>query len=43
VLGIIGPNGAAHLLKLIARGMAPTGGRIRRRGRVISLLEPAWL
>ncbi len=41
VLGIIGSNGAGKstMLKLIARVIAPTGGRIRGRGRVVSLLE----
>ena len=41
VLGIIGSNGAGKstLLKMIARVIAPTGGRIRGHGRVVSLLE----
>ena len=41
VLGIIGSNGAGKstLLKIIARVIAPTSGRIRGRGRVVSLLE----
>ena len=41
VLGIIGSNGAGKstLLKIIARVIAPTGGRVRGRGRVVSLLE----
>src|SRR5687767_5599183 len=41
VLGIIGSNGAGKstLLKMIARVIAPTSGRIRGRGRVVSLLE----
>lgn len=41
VLGIIGRNGAGKstLLKILSRVTAPTGGRIRVRGRVASLLE----
>jgi lipopolysaccharide transport system ATP-binding protein len=41
VLGIIGSNGAGKstLLKMIARVIGPTAGRIRGRGRVVSLLE----
>jgi len=41
VLGIIGSNGAGKstLLKIIARVIAPTGGRVRGHGRVVSLLE----
>jgi len=41
VLGIIGSNGAGKstLLKTIARVIAPTSGRIRGHGRVVSLLE----
>jgi homopolymeric O-antigen transport system ATP-binding protein len=41
VLGIIGSNGAGKstLLKIIAKVIAPTAGRIRGRGRVVSLLE----
>ena len=41
VLGIIGSNGAGKttLLKVIARVIAPTMGRVRGRGRVVSLLE----
>ena len=41
VLGVIGSNGAGKstLLKMIARVIAPTNGRIRGRGRVVSLLE----
>jgi lipopolysaccharide transport system ATP-binding protein len=41
VLGIIGGNGAGKttLLKVISRVIAPTSGRIRGRGRVVSLLE----
>jgi lipopolysaccharide transport system ATP-binding protein len=41
VLGVIGSNGAGKstLLKMIARVIAPTSGRIRGRGRVVSLLE----
>jgi len=41
VLGVIGSNGAGKttLLKVISRIIAPTSGRIRGRGRVISLLE----
>ena len=41
VLGIIGSNGAGKstLLKIIARVIGPSGGRVRGRGRVVSLLE----
>jgi lipopolysaccharide transport system ATP-binding protein len=41
VLGIIGSNGAGKstLLKVIAKVIAPTAGRVRGRGRVVSLLE----
>lgn len=41
VVGVIGPNGAGKstLLKLISRITPPTSGRIRGRGRVVSLLE----
>jgi len=41
VLGIIGSNGAGKttLLKVIAKVIAPTEGRVRGRGRVVSLLE----
>jgi lipopolysaccharide transport system ATP-binding protein len=41
VLGVIGSNGAGKstLLKIIARVIAPTLGRVRGRGRVVSLLE----
>ena len=41
VLGVIGANGAGKstLLKVIAKVVAPTGGRVRGRGRVVSLLE----
>jgi lipopolysaccharide transport system ATP-binding protein len=41
VFGIIGSNGAGKstLLKIIAKVIAPTAGRIRGRGRVVSLLE----
>jgi lipopolysaccharide transport system ATP-binding protein len=41
VLGVIGGNGAGKttLLKVIARVIAPTRGRVRGRGRVVSLLE----
>lgn len=41
VLGIIGSNGAGKttLLKMISKVIAPTTGRIRGRGRVVSLLE----
>jgi lipopolysaccharide transport system ATP-binding protein len=41
VLGIIGRNGAGKstLLKILSQITAPSGGRIRIRGRVASLLE----
>ena len=41
VLGVIGSNGAGKstLLKMIGRVIVPTAGRIRGRGRVVSLLE----
>ena len=41
VLGVIGGNGAGKttLLKIISKVIAPTSGRIRGRGRVVSLLE----
>ena len=41
VLGIIGPNGAGKstFLKLIARIMRPTSGRVKVDGRVAPLLE----
>ena len=41
VLGVIGGNGAGKttLLKVISRVIAPTSGRIRGHGRVVSLLE----
>lgn len=41
VIGIIGPNGAGKstLLKILSRITYPTGGSIRVRGRVASLLE----
>ena len=41
VFGIIGSNGAGKstLLKVIAKVIAPTAGRVRGRGRVVSLLE----
>jgi lipopolysaccharide transport system ATP-binding protein len=41
VLGVIGRNGAGKstLLKIISRITVPTGGSIRLRGRVASLLE----
>lgn len=41
VFGIIGPNGAGKstFLKLIARIMRPTSGRVRVEGRVAPLLE----
>ena len=41
VLGVIGSNGAGKstLLKIIAKVIAPTAGRVRGRGRVVSLLE----
>jgi ABC-type polysaccharide/polyol phosphate transport system ATPase subunit len=40
-VGIIGPNGAGKstTLKLIARTIAPTHGRVRTVGRVASLIE----
>jgi lipopolysaccharide transport system ATP-binding protein len=41
VLGIIGANGAGKstLLKVLARVVHPTEGRVRGRGRVVSLIE----
>jgi ABC-2 type transport system ATP-binding protein len=41
VFGIIGPNGAGKstMLKLVARVLQPTKGRVRVRGRVAPLLE----
>ncbi len=41
VLGVIGPNGAGKttLLKILGRVTIPTEGRVRGRGRVVSLLE----
>ena len=41
VLGIIGRNGAGKstLLKILSRVTAPTGGRVRVRDRIASLLE----
>jgi lipopolysaccharide transport system ATP-binding protein len=41
VLGIIGANGAGKstLLKVLAKIIHPTEGRVRGRGRVVSLLE----
>jgi lipopolysaccharide transport system ATP-binding protein len=41
VLGIIGRNGAGKstLLKILSRVTAPTGGEIRVKGRIASLLE----
>jgi lipopolysaccharide transport system ATP-binding protein len=41
VLGVIGANGAGKstMLKVIARVVAPTAGRVRGIGRVVSLLE----
>jgi lipopolysaccharide transport system ATP-binding protein len=41
VLGVIGSNGAGKstLLKVISKVIAPTEGRVRGLGRVISLLE----
>ena len=41
VAGIIGSNGAGKstLLKIIAKVIAPSTGRVRGRGRVVSLLE----
>jgi lipopolysaccharide transport system ATP-binding protein len=43
VVGIIGRNGAGKstLLKILSRITEPTGGRIRLRGRIASLLEVA--
>jgi lipopolysaccharide transport system ATP-binding protein len=41
VLGVIGSNGAGKstLLKIVAKVISPTAGRVRGRGRVVSLLE----
>jgi lipopolysaccharide transport system ATP-binding protein len=41
VLGIIGSNGAGKstLLKVLAKVISPTAGRVRGRGRVVSLIE----
>ncbi|MCH2105726.1 MAG: ABC transporter ATP-binding protein, partial [Planctomycetes bacterium] len=40
-LGLVGPNGAGKstLLKLLSQTTAPSAGRLRRSGRVASLLE----
>jgi ABC-type polysaccharide/polyol phosphate transport system ATPase subunit len=41
VLGIVGPNGAGKstLMKVIARVLPPTSGRVRVRGRVSPMIE----
>lgn len=41
VLGIIGPNGAGKstLMKMMARVLPPTSGRVRVRGRVSPMIE----
>lgn len=41
VLGVIGPNGAGKstLMKLIARVLPPTEGRVRVRGRIAPMIE----
>lgn len=41
VLGIVGPNGAGKstLMKVLARVLPPTSGRVRVRGRVSPLIE----
>ncbi len=41
ILGIIGRNGAGKstLLKILSRVTAPTGGEVRAKGRIASLLE----
>src|SRR4051812_41682494 len=41
VLGVVGANGAGKttLLKILARVISPTSGRVRGKGRVVSLLE----
>jgi lipopolysaccharide transport system ATP-binding protein len=41
VMGIIGPNGAGKstLLKILSRVTAPTGGCVKVKGRIASLLE----
>lgn len=41
VLGIIGPNGAGKstLMKMMARVLPPTSGRIRVRGRISPMIE----